>query len=93
MRRTYTIQENGQVTLPAEWREKYNIKKGDVVTFEETDEGLLVTPRRLIAMSLLDEIGEALEAKGITLDDLLDEGQAIRQEMYDKKYKAKVSKP
>ena len=93
MRRTYTIQENGQVTLPAEWREKYNIKKGDVVTFEETDEGLLVTPRRLIAMSLLDEIGEALEAKGITLDDLLDEGQAIRQEMYDKKYRTKVSKP
>jgi AbrB family looped-hinge helix DNA binding protein len=89
MRRTYTIQENGQVTLPAEWREKHNIKKGDVVSFEETDEGLLITPRRLVAMALLDEIAEGLKAKGITLDELLDAGQDIRQQIYDEKYKAK----
>ena len=89
MRRTYTIQENGQVTLPAEWREKHNIKKGDGVSFEETEKGLLIKPRHLLATSLLDEIGQALEAKGVTLDDLLDAGQEIRQQIYDEKYKAK----
>src|SRR5689334_19391553 len=92
MRRTYTIQENGQVTLPAEWREKYNIKKGDVVSFEETEEGLLITPRRLVAASLLDEIAQALEAKGVKLEELLESGQDIRQQIYDEKYKPKVSK-
>ena len=87
MRRTYTIQENGQVTLPAEWREKHNIKKGDVVSFEETDEGLLITPQRLMATSLLNEIEQALASKGVSLEDLLDDAETIREQIYKQKYK------
>ena len=87
MRRTYTIQENGQVTLPAEWREKYNIKKGDVVSFEETESGLLITPQRLMAMSLLNEIEQTLESKGVSLEDLLENAEAIREQIYRQKYK------
>ena len=86
MKRVYTIQENGQVTLPAEWREKYGLKKGDLVTFRETDDGLLISPREALAMKLLDDIGEALKEKGITLEELLDSGEKIRQELYDEKY-------
>ena len=86
MKRVYTIQENGQVTLPAEWREKYGLKKGDLVTFQETDDGLLISPREALAMKLLDDIGEALKEKGITLEELLDSGEKIRQELYDEKY-------
>jgi AbrB family looped-hinge helix DNA binding protein len=91
MRRTYTIQENGQVTLPAEWREKHNIKKGDVVSFEETDEGLLITPQRLMAMSLLNEIEQALEDKGVSLEDLLENAETIREQIYQQKYKDTTS--
>ena len=86
MKRVYTIQENGQVTLPAEWREKYGLKKGDLVTFRETDDGLLISPREALAMTLLDDIGEALKEKGITLEELLDSGEKIRQELYGEKY-------
>ena len=86
MKRAYTIQENGQVTLPQEWRDKYGLKKGDIVSFTETEEGLLVTPRSVVAAKLLDEIGEALKAKGITLEELIESGRDIRQEIYDEKY-------
>lgn len=87
MKRAYTIQENGQVTLPSEWRDKYGLKKGDFVVFEETQDGLLISPREVLALKLLDEIGEALEARGITLDELIESGREIRQEIYDEKYR------
>jgi len=85
-KKVYAIQENGQVTLPIEFRRRYGLKKGDCVVFRETEEGLLISPREAIAMKMLDEIGEALRARGISLDDLMDAGQSIRQDIYDEKY-------
>jgi AbrB family looped-hinge helix DNA binding protein len=86
VKRTYTIQANGQITLPQQWREKYGLKKGDIVSFTETEEGLLVSPRQAVAMKLLDEIGEALKEKGIGLDELIESGREIRQAIYGEKY-------
>jgi AbrB family looped-hinge helix DNA binding protein len=86
MKGTYTIQEKGQVSLPEEWLEKYGLKEGDEVVFEETDQGLLLSPRVMRAMKLLDEIGDALKEKGITLEEMIESGREIRQEIYDEKY-------
>lgn len=85
-KKTYTIQENGQITLPAEWRRRYGLKKGDPVMFKETEEGLLISPKEAQVLSLLDEIGESLKAKGITLEELIESGREIRQELYEEKY-------
>jgi len=41
---SYTITEKGTVTIPAEIRMKYNLKKGSKVKFVETDEGILLIP-------------------------------------------------
>lgn len=86
MSRTYIIQENGQVTLPREWREKYGLKKGDVVAFVETEEGLLIRPQQVMAMRLMDEISEALKEKGITLEELMESGREIREELIKARY-------
>lgn len=85
-RKASTIQENGQITLPADFRKRYGLKKGDLVVFKETEDGLLISPRESLAIKLLDEIGEALEEKGISLDELIESGREIRQEIYDQKY-------
>jgi len=90
MKRTYTIQENGQVTLPTEWREKHGIKKGDVVSFVETDQGLLIVPRVTLAMDALDRIGQALKAQGISFEDMLDSIAETRQELYNEKHASKA---
>ena len=84
----YIIQENGQVTLPIEFRRRYNLSKGDVVVFRETKEGLLISPKEALVIKLLDEIDEGLKAKGITLEELISSGRQIRQEIYDEKYAA-----
>ena len=86
MKRGYVIQENGQVTLPIEWREKYGLKKGDMVVFEETEQGLLVNAKQALAMKLLDEIGEALKEQGITLEEMIARGREIRGEMIQEQY-------
>ncbi len=85
MKRTYVVQENGQVTLPAEWREKYGLKRGDLISFVETDEGLLVQPREAVAMELLDRIGEALKERGISLGELIESGREVRAGMLKEK--------
>ena len=85
----YIIQENGQVTLPIEFRRRYNLRKGDAVVFKETEEGLLISPKEALVMKLLDEIGEGLKAKGITLDELINSGRQIREEIVNEKYAAK----
>ena len=47
------------------------------------------TKGEMLAFQLLDEIGNALEKKGISLDDLIESGREIRQEIYDEKYAGK----
>ncbi len=78
---TSIVQENGQVTLPAWFRKKHGIKKGDAVIFKETDEGLLISPREALVMNLLDEIETILQAQGIDLDELIASGWIEREEM------------
>ncbi|MEM2122197.1 MAG: AbrB/MazE/SpoVT family DNA-binding domain-containing protein [Candidatus Bathyarchaeia archaeon] len=41
---SYTITEKGTVTIPAEIRRKYKLRKGSQVKFVEADEGILLVP-------------------------------------------------
>jgi len=86
MKQAYIIQENGQVTLPFEWRQKYGLKRGDIVSFVETDQGLMIVPRVALAMELLDEIAKALEKKGVTFEQLMEDSEQVRQEIYEERY-------
>ena len=92
MKRTYTIGEKGQITLPSEWRAKYGLKKGDIVSFVETKEGLMILPRVALAMDALDRIGEALKERGISLEELLEDSEGSREDIYNEKYAPKASK-
>jgi AbrB family looped-hinge helix DNA binding protein len=80
------VQEKGQVTLPREIREKLKLKKGDLVTFVETQEGFVIKPASVVANEALDEIGKALKAKGITLEELIERGREIRGRIAKDKY-------
>ncbi len=83
---TYTMQANGQVTLPLSFRKRYNLKKGDVIVFDETEQGLVIKLRETLVMNKLDEIGKGLQAKGLSLEDLIESGASIRQAIYEEKY-------
>jgi AbrB family looped-hinge helix DNA binding protein len=79
------VQENGQVTLPKELRQEYRLEKGDTVVFERTENGWLIRKDSADPLRLLDELGAALEARGISLDDLIASGRDIRGELLREK--------
>jgi len=86
VKKTYVIQERGQITLPADLRRKYGLKKGDVVVFEETPDGILISPRETLVMRLFDDIGSELQQRGVTLEDLIEGGREIRGELLKELY-------
>jgi AbrB family looped-hinge helix DNA binding protein len=80
------IQEKGQVTIPTRLRKRLNLKKGDAVMFVETREGLLLKPAEIILTEALDDIGKALKAEGITLDQWIERGRDIRGKLLEELY-------
>jgi AbrB family looped-hinge helix DNA binding protein len=80
------VQEKGQVTIPLEIRQKLGLKKGDLVTFVETETGVVIKPAEVIVTEALDQIGRALRERGITLEELIESGREIRQQIYNEKY-------
>lgn len=74
------------MTLPIEFRRRYRLKKDDVVLFKETEDGILVISRETLVMRLLDEIGVEFQQRGVTLEDRIESGREIRQQIYDETY-------
>ena len=85
-RKLVRIQEKGQVTLPADIRKRLGLKKGDLVAVDETPEGVLITPQGVLALKALDDIGKALEEQGLSLEDMIESGRQIREELYREQY-------
>ena len=80
------VQEKGQVTIPTKLRKKLNIKKGDTVVMVETKDGLLIKPAEVVLSEALDEMGKALKADGIALEEWIERGRQIREKLLEEKY-------
>lgn len=85
-RKLVRVQEKGQVTLPAELREKLGLKKGDLVAVLETDEGVLISPQEIVATKALDRIGEVLKERGVSLEEIIESGREARGSIIEKRY-------
>src|SRR3954452_503793 len=71
-RKLVRVQEKGQVTLPSEMRRHLGLRKGDLVSVEETDRGMLITRQEVLSPSELDEIDRSRRLEGPTLEDLIE---------------------
>lgn len=80
------VQSKGQVTIPLEIRKKLNLKKGDRVVFLETEQGVVIQPAELVVSSALEAIGKELKGKGVTLEQLLERGREIREDLIEEEY-------
>ena len=80
------VQEKGQITLPLEICRRLKLKKGDLVTFVETEDGVLIKPAEVVAVEMLDEIGRILKEKNISLEELLAKSREIRGKLIDEEY-------
>jgi len=80
------VQERGQVTIPKDIRDRLDLKKGDLVTFVETEEGVIIKPAEIVVSTALDEIGEALKERGLSLEELIERGREIRDDLIKDEY-------
>jgi len=77
------VQEKGQVTIPLEIRKKLKLKKGDLVMFVETENGVVIRPAEVIVAAALEEIGQALKEKGLSLEAIIERGREIRGKLIE----------
>jgi antitoxin PrlF len=86
------VQKRGQVTIPIELRRKLGVEEGDVVAFVDTEEGILISPREVLAMDALERIGKALQRQGIAVEDLIETAREHRGHMVEEGYGLQTEK-
>jgi bifunctional DNA-binding transcriptional regulator/antitoxin component of YhaV-PrlF toxin-antitoxin module len=80
------VQENGQVTLPDETLRRLRVKSGDLVAIIDTPDGVLITPRSMLAIRALDQMGGAIRRAELSLDELIESGREERMDLIRERY-------
>jgi AbrB family looped-hinge helix DNA binding protein len=86
---TVRVQEKGQVTIPRSIRRQLNLKKGDLVTFVSTENGVVIKSLDLAANDLLDTLAKSLVTRGIKLEDVLTRSQNVSADILVKEFRLK----
>jgi hypothetical protein len=66
--------------------QEVGLKKGDLVAFVETGQGVLLSPQEVIASEALDQVGRILREKELTLEELMESGREIRGKLVEEEY-------
>jgi AbrB family looped-hinge helix DNA binding protein len=78
---TVRVQEKGQVTIPQSIRRQLNLKKGDMVTFVSTENGVVIKSLDLAANDFLNTLADSLKTRGIKLEDVLSRSQQVSADL------------
>jgi AbrB family looped-hinge helix DNA binding protein len=83
---TVRVQEKGQVTIPRKIRKQMNLKKGDLVTFVSTENGVVIKTLDLAADDLLAVLAQTLQERGIPIADVLTRSQKVGADALAKEF-------
>ena len=84
---TVRVQEKGQVTIPRSIRRKLNLKKGDLVTFVSTENGVVIKSLDVASEDLLETLSGTLQERGIDLAAVLRRSQQVSADDLAKEFK------
>jgi len=88
---TIQIRQRGTLTLPADLREKYNIREGDTFRLVDLDGVFVLTALAPIVPELAREIEQARLESGLSIEELLHSLREQRSRYYQEKYGADPS--
>ena len=86
---TVQVRQRGTFTLPAELRERYNIKPGDTFRIIDLDGILVLTPMVPMVPELAREIERARVEAGLSVDEMLKSLREQRERYVKEKYSRK----
>jgi len=84
---TFAIQmrSRGQMTLPQKIRDDLEIDEGDTLSLVRIEDMLFLTTKRLRVTELAEKIAASMEEQGVTLADMLQDLEEIREENWRKR--------
>ncbi len=75
------LRGRGRVTIPAAVRERYDLEEGTALVLVEEEDRLALYPsQEEYVEAVLDRVGTALKERGLTLKEVLEEGEGERAE-------------
>lgn len=80
------VDAEGNLALPMELRESLGLQIGDTLKVMQTDDYVLLIPKRLLVPEFAEYMSKLLAEKGLTVDDLLASGEEIRDELFRERY-------
>lgn len=83
---TVRVQEKGQVTIPRDLRRRLRLRKGDMVTFIETSQGVVIRPVEEAVQELQQALEKRLAQRGQSLDALLAASQEMGGDQVARKF-------
>jgi bifunctional DNA-binding transcriptional regulator/antitoxin component of YhaV-PrlF toxin-antitoxin module len=83
---TLQVRQRGTLTLPADLREKYNIREGDTFRLVDLDGVFVLTALVPIVPELAREIEQARLESGLSIEELLQSLREQRARYYQEKY-------
>lgn len=86
MSTTVQVRQRGTLTLPAELREKYGIRPGDIFRLVDLDGIFVLTPMVPMVPELAREIERMRREAGLSIEDLLASLREQRERYYREKY-------
>ncbi len=84
---TVRVQEKGQVTIPREIRRKLKLKKGDLVTFISTENGIVIKTLNSAAEDLLAVLEKSLKTREIEIEQVLTRSRSANADQIVKEFK------
>jgi len=85
------LAEDRRLVLPSEVAEVLGEFSPDDVLLFKTEQGVLVTTREMLLGWALDGIGAVIRDSGETLEELIESGREIREELIAERYAARSS--
>jgi antitoxin PrlF len=77
------MSSKGQVIIPRSVRERLNLQEGDKIVFMEENGKFTITKASTLSFNhLANEIAQMAEKKGITEEDMLEELERVREELW-----------
>jgi len=79
MSKTVQIRKKGTLTLPMEFRKRYQLDEGDPVTLVDLDEGIFLSPKTSVITKLVAQIETLREKNNISLVELIQGVRDLRE--------------
>jgi AbrB family looped-hinge helix DNA binding protein len=80
------IGKRGTVTLPADWRKRYGLDAGDLLTVLDLGGVFVFSPEVPVVSKIAREIEQLRQEAGLSLEELLEGLDEQRRRLYQERY-------